>query len=269
MKYSIAVLFSLVALMLPKQLIGQGGRQGVSFGLQGGMGYGLYRDLGASPLTYRGLELTPGLRVDLWYPTWRYEVQLGVAGGGYGYKLGWSNVQAYGGQVNIGIGAMHRIAWQGRWQIWAGALLEDRADMRYNGALGNSSVGATNFVNLSLLGMAELNLKHWVLHCQLALAPASLVLRPGFAYMDNYAHEIDNPVADFMKQYRWYLTGATTMATDLGATLELPNGNRVGLSYRWHYTTSRATADGVAPYCFEQSGHAVVIELELKLWNLN
>ena len=37
--------------------------QGVLIGLQGGVGYGLYRDLGASPLTYRGLELLPGIAV--------------------------------------------------------------------------------------------------------------------------------------------------------------------------------------------------------------
>lgn len=234
-------------------------------GLQGGMGYGTYRDLGASPLTYCGLELTPGLKVGFLRPAWRYEVQLKIVGGGYGYKLGLDNMQAFSGQANINVMAMHRTSWQGRWQMWLGASLDERADIRYNSALGNSSVGASNFINLNFLGRTELYLKHWMMHAQLALTPVSLVLRPGFAYMDNYTHEIGNPTADFMKQYGWYLAGATSVATDLGATLVLSNGNRVGLSYRWHYISSRATASSAAPYCFEQSGHAVLVELEFKL----
>ncbi|MBQ2539292.1 MAG: hypothetical protein II555_04125 [Bacteroidales bacterium] len=240
--------------------------QGIHIGIQGGIGYGLYRDIGASPLTYRGLELMPGLSVSVWQPLWRFETRLNLCGGGYGNRLGLNYMQAYGGQVRIDFQAMRKTVEMGRWQLWAGASLDDRADIRYNSTLGNSCVGASNFINLNLIGRAEMHLSHWVLHGQLAMTPLSLLLRPGFCYMDNYDHQINNPLSDFMKQYQWYWAGATIVATQLGATLLLQNGNRVALSYRWHYLTSRATADNVtAPYTFEQAGHAIVFELGFKL----
>ncbi len=238
----------------------------IVLGIQGGVGYGLYRDFGASPLTYRGLELLPGIHVAVQKPLWRYETHLVLSAGGYGPQTGIAHLQAFGGQALVGFEAMRSLLEYGRWQLWAGASLDDRFDFRYNSALDNSSVGASNFINLNLIGRAEMRLGQWLLHGQLALSPVSVLLRPGFAYMDNYDHEISNPLADFMEQYRWYLAGATIAATDLGATLLLPNGNRVGLSYRWHYMTSRTTADQVtAPYAFEQAGHALLLELGFKL----
>ena len=239
--------------------------QGVLIGLQGGVGYGLYRDLGASPLTYRGLELLPGIAVSVEKPMWRYKAQLGLSGGGYGLAVGFKYMQAYGGQVNVGFETMHKIAEYVPWQLWLGASVDDRADVRYNSVLGNSCVGSSNFFNLNLIGRTEVSVGNWMMHAQLALTPVSLLLRPGFAYMDNYDHEISNPLADYLKQYRWYISGATIAVTDLGATLRLKNGNRIGVSYRWHYMTSRATVGTAAPYVFEQAGHALLFHMGFKL----
>jgi len=239
---------------------------GVYVGLQGGFGYGSYRDLGASPLTYHGLELLPGLKVGVERPMWRYEADLGLCGGGYGLRAGFASMHAYGGQLKLGFTALRKVWEKERWQLWAGASLDDRADIRYNSVLQNANVGFSNLVNLNLIGRAEMRLGNWVMHGQLAITPASLLLRPGFAYMDNFDHEISSPVADFAKQYRWYVAGMTIVATDLGATFLLKNGNHVGLAYRWHYLTSRATADDqTAPYRFEQANHALVVEMGFSL----
>ncbi len=235
-------------------------------GLRSGVGYGLYRDMGASPLTYRGPELLPGLRVVVLRPHWRYGAQLDLSLGGYGYQVGIDHLQAYGGQLSMGFGLLRRIMSEGRWQLWTGVSLDDRADLRYNSTLDNANVGAGNFINVNLLGRAELRLGRWLLHGQLDFTPVSVVLRPGFAYMDNYDHEISNPLADFMGHYHSYVAGATRVATDLGTTLLLTNGNYVGLSYRWHYMTSHTSADPLsAPYLFEQAGHGLILELGFKL----
>ncbi|MBO4599904.1 MAG: hypothetical protein J5641_04110, partial [Bacteroidales bacterium] len=65
--------------------------------LHGGVGYGLYRDLGASPLTYRGIELHPGISFQWQNPLWRCEALFLAEGGGYGLKARISYIQAYGG----------------------------------------------------------------------------------------------------------------------------------------------------------------------------
>lgn len=260
------ILFFLALFALPKAQAERDSVQGVYLGLQGGLGYGLYRDLGASPLTYRGLELTPGLNVRVDQPKWRFQAGLGVRGGGYGYSLGISNMQSFGGQFTLGFSALRKTAQHGPWQLWGGVSLDNRTDFRYSSAMGNADVGIANFVNLNLIGRIELSLRHWVLHAQLALTPVSLLLRPGYAYMDNFDSDISSPTANLLDQYRWYLAGATIIASDLGATFVLPNGNRIGLSYCWHYMTSRATSDNLsAPFCFEQAGHALLFELGFKL----
>lgn len=239
--------------------------QGVYLGLQGGFGYGLYRDFGASPLTYRGLELTPGLSVNVERTHWRFKAALGLQGGGYGYRVGLSSMHAYGGQLALDFEALHLLHHSGRWQLWAGSSVGDRGDIRYNTSLGNAGVGFANFVNLNLIGRVEMTLGRWKLHGQMALTPASLLLRPGFAYMDNYDRDISNPVANFLDQYHFYLSAFTAISTDLGIALMLNNGNRLGLSYAWHYMTSRATETPAAPFRFEQAGHALLFQLDFKI----
>ena len=60
-----------------------------------------------------------------------------------------------------------------------------------------------------------------------------------------------------------YLTAFNQVSTSLAASYILPHGNRIGLSYRWHYLTSRTSA--LAPYRFEQANHAILLTLDLLL----
>ena len=91
----------------------------------------------------------------------------------------------------------------------------------------------------------------------------SLCLRPGFAYLDNFNQDISNPTTNTFDQYQWYLTGLNQVSTELGAFYILPNGNQLGLSYRWRYLTSRTSV--LAPYRFEQAGHALLLTLDFAL----
>lgn len=235
----------------------------VRVGLHSGAGYGLWRDLGASPRSYRGVELRPGLSVAVDLPRWRFHALSAFTVGAYGWHGMSPNVDCFGGQSASCIEAWRLGFARQRWQLWGGAAFGNTADLRYSHLLGNASVGVSDFVFLSLAARAEYRLTHWQFHGSLAFTPAALTLRPGYAYIANYDRDIHNPVANTFEQYHWYLVGACGLSTDFGATLLLPNGNRIGLSYLWHHLTSRTAAE--APHRFDQASHTISFSLEFSL----
>ncbi|MCQ2274359.1 MAG: hypothetical protein MJZ86_06150 [Bacteroidales bacterium] len=232
--------------------------------LEGGGGYGIFRDLGISPITYQGLELAPAFALNFSSPTWQYQVALGAQGGGYGYRPGFASMQHYGGLPYFSVSAMRNVLQKNRLSVWGGLQLSEMMDIRHLPALGNTSTNFSNFINLSILGRAEYEVARFRFHGQLCFAPASVCLRPGFAYLDNFNQDISSPTHNTFDQYAWYVAALTSVYTDLGATLTLNNGNRIGLAYRWHYLTSRAQTAS-APFVFEQASHAIVVSLDFIL----
>ena len=244
--------------------VAQAGRDSeVYLTLRGGVGYGLYRDLGASPLTYCGPELMPAIGADIRLPEWRYNARLQVIAGTYGYTLKTLSLNMFGGEALLSFEALHRCLSTPRWQLWAGAALDDCFDIRYNGLLGNSCTGIGNYLRLHVTGLAEFTLRRWTFHGQLSFAPVAWVLRPGYAYIANYDRDIANPVANTFEQYGTYFAGACALATELGATLHFGGGNWLSLSYCWHHLTSR-TAEA-CPWRFDRAAHALTFTLGMKL----
>ena len=231
--------------------------------LRGGVGYGLYRDLGASPLTYRGLQLHPALSLSVQRHDWRYEAQLSAAGGGYGLTVGFNYIQAWGGHPVVRLVASRRMHSACPWQLWLGASADNLFDIRYHSSLGNACAGFGNFARLNVETSLEYRLCRWIFHTSLQLNLLSLNLRPGFAYMDNFDQDISSPTANTFDQYHCYPTLLSGAAANLGATYQLPGGNRVGLSYQWVYLTSRTTT--AAPHLFQYAHHALLFHLGFRL----
>lgn len=235
--------------------------------MQGGIGYGIYRDPGASPLTYKGMELHPGIAVKVERPLWRYEAFFSANGGAYGLALGVRHIQSYGGYPSLGFRISRQLFQSQHGRLWGGVSIDDHFDIRYNGSLGNSCLGAANFARINLHGRAEYRAGRWIFHGAAELNPAALLFRPGYAYIDNFDHDIADAANDQFDQYRWYVGGATGIATELGADFVLPNGNRIGLAYHWEHNTSRHSADGIsAPFVFEQASHALLFNLNFKIY---
>lgn len=249
-------------LMLPSLYAQPDSATHIFLHLQGGVGYGLYRDLGASPLTYQGLQLHPEVSLCIQKPDWRYEAYLSASGGAYGLKLGTGYIQAYGGHPVVSFRVWRKLETGSPIRLWLGGSVDDLFDIRYNSSLGNANMAFGNFARLNLEGCAEYRLCSWLFHAKLQLNALALVMRPGFSYMDNFDQEISNPSVNVFDQYHTYLTPATCVATDLGATLVLGNGNRIGLSYQWGYLTSHSSVDGVtAPHLFQCADHALLVHL--------
>lgn len=236
----------------------------VKLELRGGAGYGLYRDLGLSPLTYKGIELLPGMAVQVSEARWRRRYFVDLDGGGYGLRVGVGYMQAYGGYCMVGVEGLCRVLDRGVWSVWGGGSVRESFDFRYNSSFGNSSTGMTNCAALGLAGRVECELGRWRLHGQVDLLPLTLLLRPGFAYMDNYDQDISSATANALDQYHSYVSGLPGVDCDFGATLGLRNGNGVTIGYVWHFFTSHTSGEA-APYSFEQASHGLRVILNFKI----
>ena len=132
-----------------------------------------------------------------------------------------------------------------RFQVWAGCDIQSFFDLKEIPALMNAAVGVTAFENLCAEGMLRYDFafirggSHNLLTLcgKLNLPIAGLVVRPGYAYMDNYTSNI-NEVNTVLQDYETFGKWFPGIGTDIGLYFNLMNGNRVGFNYRWDYLTT-------------------------------
>lgn len=231
--------------------------------LQGGGGMGFYREMGASPLTYRGPELLPAISLTTERGAWRNDWHVGGSAGGYGLRWGMNSMQAYGGQVEVKGSVLNKIQEMGSLSILVGGNVEGVFDVRYHSGLGNSATSFSNWIRINGLIQTDFQWRNSVFYFQFGFNPLALVLRPGYAFMDNFDQDIANPIGNTFDQYRWYVAGFFGMDTELGYRYQLKNGNKIGVSYRWRYITSRISE--LAPHRFEYAQHGIVLDLMFKI----
>ena len=147
-----------------------------------------------------------------------------------------------------------------RLHLWAGGAFQINYDIKSISSMMNASAGVTGFMNLCAEGMLSFDFarirggNHNLLsiYGKLSLPMFSAVLRPGYAYMDNYSQDIDiiNAMLEDYESFGMVFPGAST---DVGLYFNLLNGNRIGLSYRWDYLTTRKA--GV--YRYDNALHSI------------
>lgn len=232
-------------------------------GLRSALGYGCFREAGASPLTYRGLECQPAVALEWERGAWRSGALLQLAGGAYGNSADGFALQAFGLEPLLQWQLWRRCSEAGAWRLYGGISLTEMFDLRYFSQLENSSVGMTNAVYAGLHVRAERTAGRWLLHGAAAFSPAAWMYRPGYAFISNYDRTPDSPLASTFNQYRSYPAGSCGTASELGAALCLRHGGRIGLAYRWRHFTSR-TADA-APHRLDLASHLLSLDLLFQL----
>ena len=156
-----------------------------------------------------------------------------------------------------------------RLHLWAGGAFQSYIDIKQIPAMMNASTGVTGFFNLCAEGMLSYDFafirggSHNLLSAygKLTLPLAGVALRPGYAYIDNYTSEIDMSDA-FMEDYEAFGKTFPGLRTDIGLYLNLLNGNRIGLSYRWDYLTTGKKGT----YRFDNAIHSINLNF---MFNIN
>lgn len=156
-----------------------------------------------------------------------------------------------------------------RLHLWVGGALQTNYDVKEIPELMNASSGISAFVNLCAEGMLSYDFafirggSHNLLtaYGKLTLPLVGLVIRPGYAYIDNYTSniEVSNTVLESYENLGKFFLG---VGTDIGLTFNLINGNRIGVSYRWDYLTTGQK--GI--YRFDNALHSINLNF---MFNIN
>lgn len=251
-------LFTILCLMMFAALPCQGQQQDSThhrLGMQSALGYGCFREPGASPLTYRGIEMMPALTYESVWGCWRADGRLLLTAGAYGNGADVPGIKVYGLMPRIDGHLWRRCATRAGWDFYGGVGLGEVFDLRMFNQLENSRMGLSNMFGLSLHARAERTCGRWRWHGALGFTPVAAMLRPGFAFISNFDRTPESPMKSTFDQYGSYIAGACGLESEIGTALLLGNGNRIEFSYRWHHFTSR-TSDA-NPYRLDQASHTI------------
>lgn len=152
--------------------------------------------------------------------------------------------------------------------FWAGCAFLDYIAINYSPQLMNAALGYSLFVNWKAEGavtydFAKYHGSHnWLTaYGKLSLPMFGFVERPGFAYIDNATgHLMGNEQAESNRETLFI--GFPGVSTDIGLFVNLLNNNKIGVSYRWDYLTTRHK--GI--YRFDHANHSFNLTF---MFNLN
>lgn len=242
----------------------------VWLGLDAGAGYALFRDMGVSPVSYYGLGANLGCKVNIELARWSLQPWQSASFAIYEDAVDPTlNFSAYGIGSNMGF-AMLRTVWNtDHWLLMAGGLLSNYLGFKFNPNMFNASYGVTDFASLSAVGRICFDIgrhdgdqRNYRLrfYDQLAIAPVSAALRPGFSYIDNFSGTNDQ-VGAVLSTYELSAVPFAEWHNELGASYVMRNGNRLALAYRWSYLTTHNT--GVWRY--DEATHFVVATIDVNI----
>lgn len=228
-----------------------------------GPAYGVMRDLGVSPRLYQAPGMAIDWSVDIERGIWRYQWKLQLFGGALCHQvLPLESLSINGADVRFALqlGLERQVLKHECWQVWAGAALEDRIMLAYNNRYMNASVGMGNLLAPTIWGTGECHFNRITLWLTVGGSPLGGWYRPGFAYLDNYSAG-DTEVATFGNDYNWQCTFLPHLLGGLGVSWQLPNGNALGVTYGWHYFTTRKSGY----WSYEGARHALQFVMTFEL----
>ncbi len=222
-------------------------------------------DQGASPLPYVGIGLNIRTGVNLqWddsYVSFRVE--------GFG-NVSFSKAQTEIFDLGIEMEAeyLYRFHQARDLHLWVGGAFSEYFSVNYAPQLMNAALGYSNFVNWKAVGMvqydfAKYNRTHNLLsaYAKLSLPLFGFDERPGFAYIDNYTESLNTSATQTNTRDSFTIL-FPGVGTDVGIFLNLLNNNKIGLSYRWNYLTTRH----LGSYRFDHATHSLNLTY---LFNIN
>ncbi|MBO4307681.1 MAG: hypothetical protein J5848_05140 [Bacteroidales bacterium] len=230
-----------------------------------GSGYGVYRDLGTAPFRYKGLFIQPdfGLEFRPSHSLWAFSL-VGTTSVGLFENAPEPdyNFNAFDITNTFRIKAIKYINRYWDINIFIGAALTNFLDVTVNPNYENAAAGVSDFAGPEIIarGEKDFGYSNWKCHAEMGLMPFAAVLRPGYAYIDNYT--ATQPVsASILDNYEWNLKPLAGLSTDIGFDVATGPGSRISFSYCWTYYSS-----GNSGYWrFDHVRHMLLIDFVINL----
>lgn len=235
--------------------------------LNAGLGYSFNNtyDIGAAPMTMFGIGASTQLGVTA---EWRRCHLQSESRGLFGLLI--HPFEGYNIDAQERLEFLYRVhdGKRNRFHLWTGGSLQADAFFKILPSLGNASTSTSIFGNLCAEGMAQFDFafirggSHNLLtaYGKLIVPLGGFVSRPGFAFMDNYTSDLSltNTILSSYETSGILFPG---VSTDIGLKFNLLNGNKIGISYRWDYLTTRNTGS----YRFDNAFHTFTLDFMFKL----
>lgn len=225
-------------------------------------------DWGVSPQTYFGLGANAKVGVTVEWNRCHAQADMRILGN---MLFNQSSVtsQAYGGDFRGEFLYRGLDFGDNRWHLWYGGGAQAYFDLKLRSHLMNAAFGYTSFVNL--FGSCKVQYdfrpaydgKHYKysVYGKLSLPLLGWATRPDFSYIGN-ATSNPSDVLTILKYHETFAMAFPGASTDFGILLNLPNSNKIGLSYCWDYLTTRHNG----AYRFDHAVHTFNITY---LFNVN
>lgn len=231
-----------------------------------GAGFNETYDNGVAPMTLYGLGLGIQMGVTVEWDSYHIQSETRV-------PMGMLLLPLEGFNINVQerLELLYRIHDGKRNQLhfWAGGAALFDLNIKQLPSLMNASTGGTMFANLSAVGMVQYDFEFvnggshnlFSVYGKLTLPLGGAVARPGYAYMDNYTSDL-NAVNTILGEYEWFGKAFSGISTDIGIYLNLLNGNRIGISYRWDYLSTGKKGT----YRFDNAFHTLNLDFMFRLF---
>ena len=208
--------------------------------LGGAAGYGRFRDMGTAPVSFGG----PALQtvVGVWHDRlrWKFHLDMTTTLGYYEDALKPKfNFSTFDISNSVRLKVYRRIFAHILSQEWVGVGFSNFLDITVNQNFENAAVGISDFLGPEIYfkGVQPIGFSWWSIYCEIGLMPVAAVLRPGYAYIDNYT--ATQPVLDAVfSDYQWNAKFMASISTEIGFRYWLENNNKLEFAYRWEFHSS-------------------------------
>ena len=236
--------------------------------LNGGMGIGLAEtyDNGMAPMALFGLGLGVQGGITVEWQRYHIQAETRVPAG-----LLLLPLEGFDIDVQERLEVLYRVhdGKRNQLHLWAGGAGVFDLNIKQIPNLMNASTGGSVFANLCAVGMVQYDFEFinggphnlYTVYGKLTLPLGGLVGRPGYAYMDNYTSDL-NSANTVLSNYEWFGKAFTGISTDIGVYINLLNGNRIGISYRWDYLSTGKKGT----YRFDNAFHTLNLDFLFRLF---
>ena len=199
-------------------------------------------DQGASPLPYAGIGINANTSASL---LWKksYILLKFRELGNYAVSSALSETFDFG--IAMEPEYLYRFHDAGDLHWWAGTAFPLYVQVNYAPQLMNAALGYSIFSTCNAEGMIQYDFstydgahKLFTAYAKMSLPLFGVAGRPGFAYIDNYTESLNTAetLSNHRKSFFIFVPGITS---DIGLYVNLLNNNKIGVSYRWDYLSTR------------------------------
>lgn len=243
----------------PSRMVYQNGKIPVWLNLETGINIINSYDFGVSPQNYLGVGANFRGGVTVAWKRFQAQTATRILGN---LMFNETHVSSYGFGADVRAELLYRGLDFGdqRWHLWYGGGLQNYFDVKLRSHLMNASFGYSSFFNLQGICKIQYDFhpiyggRHnlFSVYAKISLPLVGWSKRPGFSYVGN-ATTSPNEVLSILKYHQTFAMAFPGGSADLGFVINLPNSNKLGISYCWDYLTTRHRG----AYRFDHAAHTI------------